>query len=171
MSLFVRLHIDRSRRRRFVAYHSAELIDTERGMEQDERVQDLIETFEMLGDWDERYRYLIELGRKLPPLPEEDHNDANKVRGCMSQVWLKSERLPGTPPRLRFYGDSDAHIVKGLIALLFHIVSDRTPQQILDADVGAVFTRLGLENHITMNRRNGFYSMVERIRKLAAEAA
>jgi cysteine desulfuration protein SufE len=140
-------------------------------MQADARVEELTETFEMLGDWEERYRYLIELGRKLPPLPEEAHNEANKVRGCMSQVWLQSETVPGPPTRLRFLGDSDAHIVKGLIALLFAVVSDRTPQQILDTDVGAVFTRLGLENHITMNRRNGFYSMVERIKQLAAAAA
>ncbi|SHG62125.1 Cysteine desulfuration protein SufE [Hydrocarboniphaga daqingensis] len=137
----------------------------------DDRIEALAETFEMLGDWEERYRYLIELGRKLPPLPDDEHNDANKVNGCMSQVWLQSEALPGPPQTLRFLGDSDAHIVKGLIALLFEIVSGRTPQQILDTDVSAVFTRLGLENHITMNRRNGFYSMVERIRRLAASAA
>ena len=139
-------------------------------MQADERVEELAETFEMLGDWEERYRYLIELGRKLPPLPEEAHNEANKVRGCMSQVWLQSETVAGPPLTLRFLGDSDAHIVKGLIALLFAVVSDRTPQQIVDIDVGAVFTRLGLENHITMNRRNGFYSMVERIKQLAAAA-
>lgn len=134
----------------------------------DARVEELAETFEMLGDWEERYRYLIELGRKLPPLPEDDHNAQNKVRGCMSQVWLASTVGPGLPRKLRFLGDSDAHIVKGLIALLFAVVSDRTPREILEIDVGAVFTRLGLENHITMNRRNGFYSMVERIKQLAA---
>jgi cysteine desulfuration protein SufE len=139
-------------------------------MQADERVEELAETFEMLGDWEERYRYLIELGRKLPSLSEDAHNETNKVRGCMSQVWLESETVAGPPLKLRFLGDSDAHIVKGLIALLFAVVSDRTPQQILDTDVGAVFTRLGLENHITMNRRNGFYSMVERIKQLAAAA-
>lgn len=140
-------------------------------MQTDSRIEDLAETFEMLGDWEERYRYLIELGRKLPPLAEDAHNEQNKVRGCMSQVWLQSEQVPGPPLKLRFLGDSDAHIVKGLIALLFAVVSERTPREILDIDVGAVFTRLGLENHITMNRRNGFYSMVERIKQLAAQAA
>ena len=137
----------------------------------DDRIEELAEIFEMLGDWEERYRYLIELGRKLPPLPDEAHNEQNKVRGCMSQVWLVSETEPGPPLKLRFLGDSDAHIVKGLIALLFVVVSDRTPKEIVDIDVGAVFTRLGLENHITMNRRNGFYSMVERIKQLAAAQA
>ncbi len=140
-------------------------------MQSDARIEELAETFEMLGDWEERYRYLIELGRKLPPLPDEAHNEQNKVRGCMSQVWLDSRTEPGPPLKLQFLGDSDAHIVKGLIALLFAIVSDRTPREILDTDVGAVFTRLGLENHITMNRRNGFYSMVERIKQLATAAA
>lgn len=137
-------------------------------MQADARIEELTETFEMLGDWEERYRYLIELGRKLPTLPDEAHNEQNKVRGCMSQVWLDSEIIEGPPKTLKFLGDSDAHIVKGLIALLFVVVSDRTPQEIVDIDVGAVFTRLGLENHITMNRRNGFYSMVERIKQLAA---
>lgn len=136
-----------------------------------QQIDELVETFEFLGDWEERYRYLIELGRKLPPMPDEDHNEANKVRGCMSQVWLTAQVQPGPPKRLSFQGDSDAHIVKGLIALLLKICSGRTPQEILDTDVASVFTRLGLENHITMNRRNGFYAMVERIRQIAAAEA
>lgn len=134
-------------------------------------VDELSETFEMLGDWEERYRYLIELGRKLPPMPEAEHDEAHKVRGCMSQVWLAHTRLDGPPPRLEFRGDSDAHIVKGLIALLLGLTSGKTPREILDMDIAAVFTRLGLEQHISMNRRNGFYSMAERIRQMAAAEA
>lgn len=134
-------------------------------------LDELVETFEFLGDWEERYRYLIDLGRKLPPMPEADHSDVNKVRGCMSQVWLTHTVNPGPPLTLQFHGDSDAHIVKGLIALLFELCSDRTPQQILDTDIGSAFARLGLESHITMNRRNGFYAMVERIKAMAAENA
>jgi cysteine desulfuration protein SufE len=134
-------------------------------------IEELAETFELLGDWEERYRYLIELGRKLPPMADADKTEDSKVRGCMSQVWLTHDVMPGSPPTLRFHGDSDAHIVKGLIALLFMLVSERTPQQIAALDIGAAFTRLGLENHISMNRRNGFYAMVERIRQLAASAA
>jgi len=134
-------------------------------------VQSFIENFQALGDWEERYRYLIELGRKLPPLPDTERTDATKVRGCMSQVWLTAQARPGPPVVLEFRGDSDAHIVKGLIALLFRLYSGRTPAEILAVDVQAVFERLGLENHITMNRRNGFYAMVERIRSLAAQAA
>jgi cysteine desulfuration protein SufE len=133
-------------------------------------LEELAETFEMLGDWEERYRYLIELGRKLPELPEAEHNEANKVRGCMSQVWMTARTEPGPPLRLRFDGDSDAHIVKGLIAVLFMLYSGRTPRQILDTDIGEAFGRLGLESHLSMNRRNGFYSMVERIKQLAAQA-
>ena len=134
-------------------------------------LQELKDNFEMLGEWEERYRYLIDLGRKLPPLPEAEHNEANKVRGCMSQVWLTSRKNPGPPATLEFGGDSDSHLVKGLIALLFLLVSGKTPQEILATDVAHAFEQLGLENHITANRRNGFYSMVERIRSLALQAS
>lgn len=134
-------------------------------------VDELVDTFEMLGDWEERYRYLIEIGRKLPPMPEVEKTEDSKVRGCMSQVWLTHQVNAGPPLSLNFHGDSDAHIVKGLIALLFKLCSGKTPQEILDTDIGAVFGRLGLEDQITMNRRNGFYSMVERIKSLAATAA
>ena len=134
-------------------------------------VDELVESFGQLGPWEERYRYLIELGRKLPPLPDADRVEANKVRGCMSQVWLTSQLQPGPPARLELRGDSDAHIVKGLIALLFKLYAGRTPREMLALDVKSVFERLGLESHITLNRRNGFYSMVERIRALAENAA
>ena len=133
-------------------------------------LDELAETFEMLGDWEERYRYLIELGRKLPPLSEAEHSEVNKVRGCMSQVWMTAQTEPGPPLKLRFSGDSDAHIVKGLIAVLFMLYSERTPREILDTDVGEAFAKLGLDNHLSMNRRNGFYSMVERIKGMAAQA-
>lgn len=133
-------------------------------------LDELAETFEFLGDWEERYRYLIELGRKLPPMPEADHNDDNKVRGCMSQVWLTHQVVPGNPPTLAFQGDSDAHIVKGLIAVLLLLTSGRTARQILDTDIASAFGRLGLESNISMNRRNGFYAMVERIKAMAAQA-
>jgi cysteine desulfuration protein SufE len=134
-------------------------------------VDELVENFAALGPWEERYRYLIDLGRRLPALPDTERTDSNKVRGCMSQVWLAAELEPGPPARLALRGDSDAHIVKGLIALLFRLYEGRTPAEILALDVKAVFERLGLENHITMNRRNGFYAMVERIRALAEQAA
>ena len=138
-------------------------------------VDELAETFEFLGDWEERYRYLIELGRKLPPMPEEEHDDAHKVRGCMSQVWLAHEVRPGPSPEqpkiMVFRGDSDAHIVKGLIAVLLELTSGRTPREIVALDIGNAFERLGLESNISMNRRNGFYAMVERIKQMAAAEA
>jgi cysteine desulfuration protein SufE len=133
-------------------------------------LDELVDTFEMLGDWEERYRYLIELGRKLPPMPESEKTEGAKVRGCMSQVWLSGEVKPGSPPRLEFRGDSDAHIVRGLIAILFALTSGRSADEILATDIGSAFSKLGLENHITMNRRNGFYAMVERIKAMAANA-
>lgn len=131
-------------------------------------LQELVETFEMLGDWEERYRYLIELGRKLPPMPESEHDEAHKVRGCMSQVWLAGE--VGEDARLHLRGDSDAHIVKGLIALILALTDGRSPRDVLATDIKAAFAQLGLESHLSMNRRNGFYAMVERIRQMAAEA-
>lgn len=132
-------------------------------------LQDLVDTFEMLGDWEERYRYLIELGRKLPDMPEAEHDEAHKVRGCMSQVWLAGD--VDAEQRLHLRGDSDAHIVKGLIALILALTDGRTAREVLDTDIKAAFAQLGLESHLSMNRRNGFYAMVERIRQMAATAA
>jgi len=123
--------------------------------------------FALLDDWEDRYRYVIELGRTLPPLPDALRTDANKVRGCASQVWLTSRVLPpqpGSQPLLEFQGESDAHIVRGLIAILFAIYQHKTPEEILEADAGAVFADLGLKEHLTPQRSNGFFSMVERIR-------
>ena len=127
--------------------------------------------FALLDDWEDRYRYVIELGRSLPALPEALRTDANKVRGCASQVWLASKARPtaaGKAPVLAFQGDSDAHIVRGLIAILFALYQDRTPEEILKTDARAVFGELGLGEHLTQQRSNGFFSMVERIRGDAA---
>jgi len=131
-------------------------------------IDELAETFELLGDWEERYSYLIDLGRKLPALAETERNEETKVRGCMSQVWLVGGLQ--ADGRMRFNGDSDSSLVKGLIALLMALVNDKTPAEILALDIAGSFRRLGLESNITVNRRNGFYSMVERIRALAAAA-
>ena len=134
-------------------------------------IDELAETFEFLGDWEERYKYLIDLGRKIPAMPDAEKTEENKVRGCMSQVWMTGELRSTTPATLHFNGDSDSHLVKGLIAVLFVLVNDQTPKQILATDVAEVFTRLGLESNITVNRRNGFFSMVERIKQLAVQHA
>lgn len=131
------------------------------------RLQDLKDTFEMLPDWEERYRFIIDLGRQLEPLPDSAYTDEHKVRGCMSQVWLTAEDTDDGA-HMRFRGDSDAHIVRGLVAILLMIYSDKTPQQIVDTDINAIFEELALEQHITMNRRNGLYSMVETIQRLGA---
>jgi cysteine desulfuration protein SufE len=135
-------------------------------------IDDIIENFAVLDDWDDRYRYLIELGRQLPPLAEAAHNDANKVQGCASQVWLDTSiRQDGASgPVLTFVGDSDAHIVRGLIAILFAIFSGKHAQDILATDAVKTFERLGLREHLTPQRSNGFRSMVERIRSDARTA-
>ncbi|HEX5957166.1 MAG TPA: SufE family protein [Hyphomicrobiaceae bacterium] len=130
--------------------------------------------FALLDDWEDRYRYLIELGRGLPPLPDALRTEANKVRGCVSQVWLASavkHNGGAAAPVLQFQGDSDAHIVRGLVAVLFALVQGRTADEILRTDAKAVFTELGLGEHLTPQRSNGFFSMVERIRADAQVAA
>ena len=135
-------------------------------------IDEIIENFSLLDEWDDRYRYLIELGRTLPPLPEAARNDSNKVQGCASQVWLATSVKPNgaSGPVLSFIGDSDAHIVRGLIAVLFALFSEKGAREILSTDAIAVFGKLGLREHLTPQRSNGFRSMVERIRKDAAGA-
>ena len=125
--------------------------------------------FELLGDWEERYRYVIDLGRTLEPLSNEERSDANKVRGCASQVWLVTE--PQEDGVLKFRGDSDAHIVRGLIAILLRLYLGRTPAEILGFDAKAAFDKLGLTGAISAQRSNGLFSMNERIRRDAAREA
>jgi len=135
-------------------------------------IAEIIENFAVLDDWDDRYRYLIELGRELPPLPAEAHSDANKVQGCASQVWLDTIVRPNgaSGPILIFEGDSDAHIVRGLIAILFATYSGKAARDILGIDAVALFEKLGLKEHLTPQRSNGFRSMIERIRSDARTA-
>jgi cysteine desulfuration protein SufE len=135
-------------------------------------IDEIIENFEFLDDWDDRYRYLIEIGRTLAPLPEEDHSEANKVRGCASQVWLKTSIEPGADgePVMHFLGDSDAHIVRGLVALTLAFFSGRTARDVIGADALALFRSLGFEQHLTPQRSNGLRSMVERIKHDATRA-
>ena len=135
-------------------------------------IDEIIENFALLDEWDDRYRYVIELGRSLAPLNERDRRDANKVQGCASQVWLATTVQPNGQggPILSFVGDSDAHIVRGLIAILFAMFSGKRARDILSTDAIAVFERLGLREHLTPQRSNGFRSMVERIRADARAA-
>jgi cysteine desulfuration protein SufE len=135
-------------------------------------IDEIIGNFSILDDWDDRYRYLIELGRELPPLPEVARGDANKVQGCASQVWLDTTVRPNGAggPVLSFAGDSDAHIVRGLIAILFAIYSGKSAREILGIDAVKLFEGMGLREHLTPQRSNGFRSMVERIRSDARTA-
>ena len=135
-------------------------------------IDDIIENFALLDEWDDRYRYVIELGRTLTPLPEAEHTETNKVRGCASQVWLVTHVKPDGAggPILTFEGDSDALIVRGLIAILFAMYSGKGAKEILSIDALAVFERLGLKENLTPQRSNGLRSMVERIRADAGAA-
>jgi cysteine desulfuration protein SufE len=141
-------------------------------------IDEILDNFSLLDEWDDRYRYVIELGRALAPLDDRDRRPANKVQGCASQVWLATtvaqDGHPG--PVLSFTGDSDAHIVRGLIAILFAIYSGKPARDILVTDAVALFERMGLREHLTPQRSNGFRAMVERIKSdaraaLAAPAA
>jgi len=135
-------------------------------------IDEIIENFALLDEWDDRYRYVIELGRTLPPLADAAHTEANKVRGCASQVWLVTHVKPdgGDGPVLSFEGDSDAHIVRGLIAILLALYSGKKAREILDTDAAALFEQLGLKENLTPQRSNGLRSMVERIRADAGAA-
>jgi cysteine desulfuration protein SufE len=130
-------------------------------------IDEIIENFALLEEWDDRYRYLIELGRTLPPLPDAARSDANKVQGCASQVWLATaiKKDGASGPVLTFQGDSDAHIVRGLIAVLFALYSGKGAKDILSTDAIKLFERLGLREHLTPQRSNGFRSMVDRIHR------
>ena len=130
------------------------------------------EDFASLDDWEDRYRYLIELGNGLEPLSEASHNDANKVRGCVSQVWLEKEPGNGAAGEttLHYRGDSDSHLVRGLIAIAIALFSDRSPPEILAVDAMGTFRALGLEQHLTPQRSNGVRAMIDRIRSDALAA-
>lgn len=130
---------------------------------------DLVDTFEFLDDWEDRYRLLIDMGRELPEFPDDARTEYNRVDGCTSNVWLITEVEDGNPPRLHFRADSDAFIVKGLVAILLKAYSGRTPQEIRDTDIEGLFNRLGLSKQLTPNRRDGFFAMVKRIHGLAEQ--
>ena len=136
------------------------------------KIDDIVEDFALLDEWDDRYRYVIELGRALPPMPDSAHSDANKVQGCTSQVWLISHVAPNGPqgPVLTFEGDSDAHIVRGLVAILIALYSGKAAREILATDALDLFDRIGLRENLTPQRSNGLRSMVERIRAEANAA-
>jgi cysteine desulfuration protein SufE len=135
-------------------------------------IDEIVDNFTLLDEWDDRYRYVIELGRNLSPLADSAHVEANKVQGCASQVWLLTHVKPDGAggPILTFEGDSDAHIVRGLVAILFALYSGKTAREILAVDALALFDRIGLRENLTPQRSNGLRSMVERIRREANAA-
>ena len=136
------------------------------------QIDEIVENFTLLDEWDDRYRYVIELGKALPPMPASDHTDTNKVQGCASQVWLTSHVDPNGAegPVLTFEGDSDAHIVRGLVAVLIALYSGKPAREILKTDALELFDRIGLRENLTPQRSNGVRSMVERIRAEATAA-
>lgn len=133
-------------------------------------IKDIFDDFAFLDDWEDRYRYVIELGQALPPFPDAARTDAFKVPGCVSQVWLTTDRGDGPDPVVTFAGDSDAHIVKGLVAIMLALFSGRRASEIVATDAEATLRKLGLDEHLTPQRANGLRSMVKRIKHDAALA-
>jgi cysteine desulfuration protein SufE len=150
--------------------HNLSINATRERMALPQNFDDLLETLNFFDDWEERYRYLIDLGRELPTLDSQSYTEENKVRGCMSQVWLTAEKTTATPPQFLFYADSDAVIVKGLIAVILILYSNKNATEIQAIDITEKFQQLNLEEHLSPNRRNGFFSMVERIQSIARGA-
>jgi cysteine desulfuration protein SufE len=134
-------------------------------------LDEVVDTFELLGDWDQRYQYLVELGQKLPPLPEAARTEDNRVKGCMSQVWVQAYRDPDAMERLRYHGDCDTTIIKGVLTLLIQMAEGRTTAEMEALDVDEFFERLQLDEHLSPNRHVGVYAIVELMKKQARELA
>lgn len=135
-----------------------------------ENIESMIEDFSFLSDWEDRYMHVIDMGKSLPPLSAHDRTDQTKVKGCVSQVWLVTDVSDAKPPVLTFRGDSDAHIVKGLVAVVLEIFSQRTPKQIMDLNENEILSKLGLDEHLSPQRSNGLRAMIERIKAVAHAA-
>ncbi|MGD2119667.1 MAG: SufE family protein [Chromatiales bacterium] len=131
-------------------------------------IDDIVDNFEFLDDWDQRYQYLVELGDALPPMPDELKTDDNWVKPCMSTVHVAAEAVPGEPGKIRFLGDCDTAIIKGVLALLIDLLSNRTLQEIRDMDVDSLFKRLKLQEHLSPNRHVGIFAIVDKMRERAA---
>ncbi len=129
-----------------------------------ENIEEMISDFEFLDNWEDRYVHVIDMGKSLPPLEPALKTDATKVKGCVSQVWLVSDREGETNPILKFQGDSDAHIVKGLVAVVLEIFSGRKASEILALDAKAILGKLGLAEHLSPQRSNGLQAMISRIK-------
>ena len=133
------------------------------------KVEELLDEFQELQDWDERYDYIIDLGRELPPLPPDLQTEQNIVPGCMSTVWLVTEPIPDAPERLHIRADSDSIIVKGLIVILLAHYDGRTAEEVLQTDASELFQQFGLDQHLSPQRRNGLFAMVKRLKQQATE--
>ncbi len=134
-------------------------------------LDEVVEIFDILGDWEQRYQYLVELGEKLPPMPEEYKTEENKVKGCMSQVWVKAYRDADDPSRIHFHGDCDTSIIKGVLALVIAILDGRTLEEIEQMDLDEFFHRLKLAENLSPNRHFGIYALVEKMKEQARLAA
>lgn len=130
-------------------------------------IESIREDFAFLDDWEDRYRYVIELGRDLPKISDDEHNDANKVQGCVSQVWLVTDAATGADPVITLRADSDAHIVRGLVAIMIALHSGKHASEILATDAEGTLRDLGLDEHLTPQRANGVRAMIQRIRREA----
>ena len=134
-------------------------------------LDELVEDFEFLDAWEDRYRYIIELGDELEQMPDSLKVEEHRVQGCVSNVWLVLDVEPGDPPRIRFIADSDSQIVRGLVSILLMLCSGRTAQEIQALDIESIFERLELGKHLSRSRSNGLHSMIKRIRRLAEDQA
>jgi cysteine desulfuration protein SufE len=131
------------------------------------QIQDIIDTFEFLGDWEDRYRYLVELGEQLPPMPAELKVESNKVQGCVSQVWVRLRPSARKPGSMELEGDSETAIIKGVVALIVAVCRDKTPEEILETDIERLFDRLELAEHLSPSRHVGIYAIVGKIQAQA----
>ena len=137
-----------------------------------QEIDDIVDIFELLGDWDQRYQYLIELGERLPPMAPADKIDGNRVMECMSTVHVLPHPLADDDAgRLVFQGDCDTAIIKGVVALLVDLLSNKTPQEIEDTDVDDLFERLQLDEHLSPNRHVGVFAIVNKMKRQAAQYA
>lgn len=130
-------------------------------------LDDIVDIFELLEDWEQRYQYLIELGEKLPPLPDEHKVEDNKVKGCMSQVWVHAYPDANNADKLHYHGDCDTSIIKGVLAILIQLADDKSAEEIQQLDVDELFERLNLDEHLSPNRHVGVYAIVELMKQQA----
>jgi cysteine desulfuration protein SufE len=132
-------------------------------------VDEIVSIFDLLGDWEQRYHYLVEVGEQLPPMPEQHKTETNRVKGCMSQVWIKAYWDPGSVGLVRYHGDCDTAIIKGVLALMVNLFSGRTTDQIVEIDADELFGKLRLAEHLSPSRHFGVYAIVELMKQQAAE--